>query len=424
MERHVEIHSDDGHNEIKTINIEKPFELVTGPSGNYRHDSNVYMCDVLDRYLILKQTKALGNGAFGTVYSARIEGCNTPCAVKISSTFLEYGVVKWDLASGRLVRQYPHLNPKQHDIIRKDFQDVQHEIKTWLYLELGHHMENDLVQIGKYVPSQEWVQHVREAQKVCKLEGHQFIHRLIEFNVSSIPCIVSELCNGDLLSIYNEPHNLPFLIIEGSTPSALWVKVMTSIAHGIHYMHKMGVAHRDIKPVNVLYKIDNRGYNFFITDFAGCEPAHKKRVSERAFTRFYSPPEAFDQNGAIPAICDAYAFAKTGLDLLHRRTNLDAECIFKVDSFIHRPTTRHPQIYPLVNICKTRYPNERYSIFLQWCHDNPHTVVSNIPMHHHPVPAHRMLHPRVHNTSNEHQHRLHAQPARRRQGGNGDCVCS
>lgn len=72
-------------------------------------------------------------------------------------------------------------------------------------------------------------------------------------------CLVLEYCDrGDLSMALAE-----------ATPPKFFTHVMSGVAEGLHYLHKMKYMHRDIKPSNVLLSGDLKSGHFVakLTDF-------------------------------------------------------------------------------------------------------------------------------------------------------------
>ena len=85
---------------------------------------------------------------------------------------------------------------------------------------------------------------LREARAAAKLR-HQAILPIFEVIDDGCLAIVSELVEGESLEdkIKKEPPELQ--------TAAGWI---AEIAHGLHYAHEHGIAHRDVKPSNILMR--------------------------------------------------------------------------------------------------------------------------------------------------------------------------
>lgn len=458
MEKHVLIKLPDGRYEIKRINIaERPY----GFDNKMQNLAFITMPDgtILNQCLTLDRKRQLGNGGQGVVFSAIMDG-NRPCAVKLLKAYFEHHLLNLWNNENHMERLEQHLNHNDLQAVLDAKEFLKHEIHCWLCLQLGTRMAWDIYQINVNVPIENWIQDIQDAQAVCKIDGHQFIHHILEFDLQMIPCIVSELCNGNLYTLCQDKYHFPFRLEQGKSPSVVWLQVMTSIAHGLRYMHSMNIAHGDIKPDNVLCKINGTQYHFYITDFGACSAADPFQECHTC-TRFFSPVNIGTYH--VPKQSDAYSFAVTGVYLLvcdiHETNNAAFRRLMNKTINIMGNLRGHFDVLnPLIEICYHQNTQMRYKIFQEWCQRYP--VNSHFHMHspHRPVMdananANQMgnnglhgdrEHQGHHNKKNEytplrllrddhrvmpqnrHMHRdqQHAQHARRRQGGNGDCVCS
>ena len=75
------------------------------------------------------------------------------------------------------------------------------------------------------------------------------------------------------------------------------VEIAAEVAEAVHYAHRNGVVHRDLKPGNIL--IDTDGH-VHVADFglAICESEVGARRSEHAGTLAYMAPEQLEGNSA------------------------------------------------------------------------------------------------------------------------------
>lgn len=108
-------------------------------------------------------------------------------------------------------------------------------------------------------------------------------------------------------------------------PLAMAIDVLEAVIH----LHDNGVAHRDVKPENVLVSRNGRGV---LADLEYCTRASRLPLSSYAGTSRYTPPEILDvwgvndeegvrRSGAdsfSPFVVDRYATAVTVVDILAR----------------------------------------------------------------------------------------------------------
>jgi serine/threonine protein kinase len=68
------------------------------------------------------------------------------------------------------------------------------------------------------------------------------------------------------------------------------LSILSDIAHGLSYLHKKGLIHKDIKPANILLEKTQEGYRPVICDFGTTVSIHAK-THHYAGTEHYLPPE-------------------------------------------------------------------------------------------------------------------------------------
>ena len=128
-------------------------------------------------------------------------------------------------------------------------------------------------------------------------EGWKYIHKILHFDYESeIPIILSEACTGTLDQLrlknplwfqldfdYDDHLHDTTSNITAMSASPHWKKVGWQLGQAVKYILKMGVAHTDMKPVNIFYKqtgTEEEHYNIQLADFGLCYP-----VGLQAYTR-------------------------------------------------------------------------------------------------------------------------------------------
>lgn len=227
-----------------------------------------------------------------------------------------------------------------------------------------------------------------------KKTGYDCVHRIMEFDLNVLPCIVSEECAGDLL-------HLPAVKPEQIIP--VWKHLMHQIWLGLRFMHGENIAHNDIKPANIFYNRVSTGglFQAIVADFGMCTPANDLKHIDFG-TQAYACPElehAFDKKevkqtpsktrknisekkvrvpDTVPKYNDAFTFAKSGLVLLLKLKfpDHDEHALLKIvngvlaSSSPERAPSNADNVYDndalaqhLLSICKHPSPAERYALF-------------------------------------------------------------
>jgi len=93
---------------------------------------------------------------------------------------------------------------------------------------------------------------------------------------------------------------LEHIITQGVLSEADTIDVLTKCAEGLQGVHDAGFIHRDIKPENIFVEDPGGANNVTIIDFGIAAAKAEKNthvlVSWMAGTRFYAPPEQFNDN--------------------------------------------------------------------------------------------------------------------------------
>lgn len=186
----------------------------------------------------------------------------------------------------------------------------------------------------------------KEAQAEMKAQnqkpGYQYLHHILEFDLDTIPCIVSKQCDGDLLHIAQTERLDPKYIVN------IWATLLSQVLAGIRFMHDQHVAHNDIKPQNIFYiRLDPATvcpFQALVADFGMAKNADAPmyvdfgtpeyvcpellpafRNKKAANNKNNSPSATGSRLQTIPKYNDAFTFAKTGLWLWAKFKNKDAK---------------------------------------------------------------------------------------------------
>ncbi|MDE6272724.1 MAG: serine/threonine protein kinase [Muribaculaceae bacterium] len=111
------------------------------------------------------------------------------------------------------------------------------------------------------------------------------------------PCIVMEWIEGETLQDYLSSHRLSFSDRR---------RLLEEIVDAVGYMHSMGVAHRDLKPTNIM--IRKAGETPVIIDFGLADTDDYIELKQSAGTTGYISPEQIT-NGGTQTSDDIYSLA-------------------------------------------------------------------------------------------------------------------
>jgi TPR repeat protein len=121
------------------------------------------------------------------------------------------------------------------------------------------------------------------------------------------PMVVTELMTGSVSSLRKERHLL------GRSEE---LKILLDVAEGLQYLHEERIAHMDIKPENVLVRLDNEGRIDGHAKLADFGVSRKKRDTVSLSpstvalggTLLYMAPEVMTKNAKAPFECDIWSF--------------------------------------------------------------------------------------------------------------------
>lgn len=156
----------------------------------------------------------------------------------------------------------------------------------------------------------------REAAILTRLD-HPNVVRIREVELEDDPAwIVMDYVPG---------RHAGFVIRAGPTPAAGVRRVARSLLSAMAHWHAAGIAHRDVKPGNLVLGPDGR---LVVVDFGLALDATAERLSAfgvRVGTYAYAPPEWASPDGADPRSGDLYGAGQVLHELLIGRRLFDAK---------------------------------------------------------------------------------------------------
>jgi serine/threonine protein kinase len=190
----------------------------------------------------------------------------------------------------------------------------------------------------------------------------RFLIRLVGFTLKHPFTIVTEcVLNGSLYDALRPAKGAHFLTGTEKTIIAI------GMAHGMRRLHNMGVAHRDLKSLNVL--LDARNYpqicDFGLSRYAVDDPG--TYLSARVGTANWMAPECF-QGGRYGVKVDVYSYAMVLWELLTGHSPFGRRSPVQVEDLILMQDRRPPipadtplGLQELIGACWDRNPQRRPS---------------------------------------------------------------
>lgn len=199
--------------------------------------------------------KKLGNGSFGAAFLAYCKFFGGLCVVKFPNALLQNGKITINNKTLNFVPAIP-----VDETTKRDFQQEKDNLFKVLTPEkmLDSHAHKfkegrlEVTSIDQYKKLK------NEASNFKIHDGHRFLHQFLHTD-DELYCIISEPCENDV-----------FFLLQRRRLDTLQNKRAFFIQVGlaVHYMlFVLKVAHTDIKPGNIFWKMESGKYIFKVSDF-------------------------------------------------------------------------------------------------------------------------------------------------------------
>jgi formylglycine-generating enzyme required for sulfatase activity/serine/threonine protein kinase len=141
---------------------------------------------------------------------------------------------------------------------------------------------------------------INEAKILAKFEDPNIVRVHRFFKANGTAYIVMEYCEGGCLIDRISKHK--------HMPEAELRKLISSLANGLQLVHNDGILHRDIKPDNIMFRLDDTPV---LIDFGAARQAigTKSRKVTTIITPGYAPLEQYSSEGTIGPWSDIYSLA-------------------------------------------------------------------------------------------------------------------
>lgn len=165
---------------------------------------------------------------------------------------------------------------------------------------------------------------LREFKKIYDLDHPGIIDYLSYGEVEGIPFLEMALYEGSLMSLLQDrihkTNSKPPYFSEKEI-----AELLTQVGGGLNYLHEKKIIHQDIKPGNLLYKIDERGQiKIAITDFGISSRSNEtilntsKSQQNIGLSPDYAAPEQF--RGEVYTKSDVFSLAVSLYELIEGDT--------------------------------------------------------------------------------------------------------
>ncbi|MCB9638032.1 MAG: protein kinase [Myxococcales bacterium] len=202
---------------------------------------------------------------------------------------------------------------------------------------------------------------LREARIQYKLQ-HPNIIRVLDFiEVEGIVGFVMEWCAGGSLN--------DFLKLNPSSTLSMrdLSRLFEPILDALHYAHKQGVIHRDIKPHNILLQIQEDGFSPKLTDFGIAKMEDDGLMTETGHmlgTAAYMAPEQVRSTRDVDIRADLYSLGIMLYRLTTGRLPFTAKfpaiCVDILNKEPPPPVEAHPALQEVIMRCLHKDPDQRF----------------------------------------------------------------
>jgi serine/threonine-protein kinase len=149
-------------------------------------------------------------------------------------------------------------------------------------------------------------------------------------NIVAVYDIVTDEDSVLIVMEYVDGGTLRLEMDSGPMAPARAIEILCGVAAALDHAHEHGVAHRDVKPANVL--IARRGGDVKLTDFGIATAAEQSNITGSGVvlgTAAYLAPERLDGNPGGPA-SDVYATAAVAFEMLSGRKAVTGKTAMEV----------------------------------------------------------------------------------------------
>jgi len=222
------------------------------------------------------------NGTSGIIYKCMYQ--NRPFVLKLSKVLVQarLNVIN---EQGQLMYAINMSKYKEWRDERQDF-DLEFHYAERLFdppTQLQHQRATRLP-VGAFA-GRESVQAQAEIAEMRRHPGYDALMSVWHYE-PAIPCMLIHAYAGDIKRLYKDG---------GLAQPALRSRFYADMMNAVHYMrHKAALAHTDLKPDNILYKMDANGQisKFVIGDFGGCNQWDEAWTVRHAHTPIFAPYES------------------------------------------------------------------------------------------------------------------------------------
>jgi outer membrane protein assembly factor BamB len=157
---------------------------------------------------------------------------------------------------------------------------------------------------------------LKEAETWSKLDSHDHIVGIVDYDSNPLPWIAMEHMDGGHLGERGGDMNIQ---------QALWTSI--AILNGLHHAHRRGVAHLDLKPENILFRTVQDAWDVpKIADWGLSKHLLEHPESVDGISPHYAAPEQFDDAyGVTDDITDIYQLGAVYYYLFTGKPPFDGE---------------------------------------------------------------------------------------------------